>query len=309
MSFSADVKDEICRISTEKLCCNRAELLAVALVTGFTVEEDRIKFVTESSSFARRVYTSLKKFEAEKPQVEVKKSERFRKKNLYSIKCDKLGFSAMEIENIMELCKKKDCCRKAFLKGSFLAAGSISAPEKTYHLEIAVDNEKTANFASNLMKGFQLKPKVTFRKGNFVIYLSEGEHLVDFLNIVGAHKALLEIENVRILKDVRNNVNRIVNCETANLEKTLDASFRQIEGIRLIGERMGFEKLPAGLRQIAELRLNNKDANLKELGVMLEYPLGKSGVNHRLKKIEKIAEKIRSKEGELRDGGGNSGNN
>lgn len=306
LSFSSGVKDEICRIAASKECCREAELIAIALVTGFTPVDNGVKFVTESASFARRMYATLKYFEAIKPEVEVKKNERLRKSIHYCLKCEKLPFSLVEIERILERAKNNDCCKKAFLKGTFLAVGSISAPEKTYHLEIAVDNEKAAIITVELMKDFNLNPKVVERKGNFVIYIKEGEDLVDFLNIVGAHKALLEIENVRILKDMRNNVNRIVNCETANLEKTLDASFRQLDGIILIRDKMGFGKLPDGLRKIAELRLDNKDANLKELGEMLEYPIGKSGVNHRLKKLEKIAEKIRSKEGEFKDGGRDS---
>lgn len=156
-----------------------------------------------------------------------------------------------------------------------------------------------ATEVSDLMDSFKLHSKVTKRKGNYVVYLKEGENIVDFLNIIGAHSALLELENIRILKEMRNNVNRIVNCETANLQKTVDASVRQVENINYIKEHLGFDKLPENLREIAKMRLAYSDATLKELGEMLNPPLGKSGVNHRLRKLDKIAESLRNMKGEL----------
>jgi len=187
---------------------------------------------------------------------------------------------------------------KAYLRGAFLASGSMSDPEKTYHLEIICHNHVLAKELNEIMDSFNLNAKVIMRKGSHVVYLKEGENIVDFLNIIGAHSALLELENIRILKEMRNNVNRIVNCETANLQKTVNASVRQVDNIRYIRDNLGFEKLPENLRDIAQLRLKYSDASLKELGEMLSPSLGKSGVNHRLRKLDIIAEKIRSMKGE-----------
>ncbi|HOO13287.1 MAG TPA: DNA-binding protein WhiA, partial [Bacillota bacterium] len=144
-----------------------------------------------------------------------------------------------------------------------------------------------------LINGFGLNSKIVERKGSFVVYVKEGEQIVDLLNIMGAYSALLKFENTRIYKDMRNNVNRIVNCETANLTKIINASVKQIENIEYIRDTVGLGSLPPNLREIAELRLNYPDASLKELGQMLTPPLGKSGINHRLRRIEELAEGIR----------------
>jgi len=192
---------------------------------------------------------------------------------------------------------KYQCCRKAFLRGAFLAGGSISDPEKTYHLELTSRTRLQAQQLSRILGTFKLKARIIMRKGSFVTYLKEGENIVDFLNIIGAHSALMELENVRILKGMRNTVNRIVNCETANLEKTVNASIRQVENIKYIAENIGFDTLPESLRDIAELRLEYNDANLVELGQLLTPPIGKSGVNHRLRKLDQIAEKHKEQYG------------
>ena len=193
---------------------------------------------------------------------------------------------------------KKVCCKKAYLRGAFLAGGSISDPEKTYHLEISNHSIEMANEIVRLMGTFDLNAKIIRRKGYFIAYLKEGENIVDFLNVIGAHSALMELENVRILKEMRNNVNRIVNCETANLGKTVNASVRQAENIRYIRDSIGFNNLPENLQEVAEVRLTSSDASLKELGEMLHPPIGKSGVNHRLRKLDEIAEHERRLRGE-----------
>jgi DNA-binding protein WhiA len=169
----------------------------------------------------------------------------------------------------------------------------VSDPEKTYHLEIAVRHEDYARLVDSVINSYGLRSKVIQRKGNFVAYLKEGENIVDFLNIIGAHSALLKLENIRILKQMRNSVNRLVNCETANLDKTVNASVRQLSNIKFIQESIGLEKLPKSLQEIARLRMEHTEASLTELGAMLDPPLGKSGVNHRLRKLEKIAEEYK----------------
>ena len=186
--------------------------------------------------------------------------------------------------------------KRAYIRGAFLGGGSISNPEKTYHLEFVTHNDDYALKFSSLINTYGLSSKVIQRKNSYVVYLKEGEQIVDLLNIIGAHTNLLYLENVRIMKEMRNNVNRLVNCETANLGKTVNASVRQIESIRLIESEIGFQRLPKNLREIAELRLKYPEESLKGLGEILEPPVGKSGVNHRLRRIEKIAEELKNEE-------------
>ncbi|HEY4544175.1 MAG TPA: DNA-binding protein WhiA, partial [Tissierellaceae bacterium] len=168
-----------------------------------------------------------------------------------------------------------------------------SNPEKSYHLEFTTNNKEHSDNLCEIINSFNLSAKVVQRKENYVVYLKEGSQIVDLLNIIGAHQALLNFENVRVLKDMRNNVNRLVNCETANLSKTIDASMKQVENIKLIQDTKGLHTLPPKLREIAYLRLEYRDATLKEIGEMLDPPVSKSGVNHRFRNIEKIANNIK----------------
>ena len=177
-----------------------------------------------------------------------------------------------------------------------MAEGSISNPEKSYHIEIVCANSKKAEQIKEMINSFGLESKVINRKRAYVVYLKEGSQIVDLLNIMMAPVALMEFENVRILKEMRNSVNRIVNCETANINKTVSAAVKQTEDIKYIQEMIGLEQLPEGLQEIAELRLTYPNATLKELGDLLTTPLGKSGVNHRLRKLSEIAEKLKEEE-------------
>ena len=179
------------------------------------------------------------------------------------------------------------------MRGTFLGAGTISHPEKGYHMEIVCNSSTLANDLKRLINSFGLRSKVTTRKNNYVVYLKESEQISDFLALLGANKHVMEFENVRIVKELRNKTNRIVNCESANLDKTINSASRQIETIRLIESKGGLACLPEKLREIAVLRLENPDSSLTELGQMLDPPLKKSGVSHRFRKIEEIAERFR----------------
>lgn len=316
MSFSSSVKNELCRIEVDDRCCLISELASVIRISGTVkpVRQDivNIKIVTENAAFARRVFSIIKKLFGIYPEVLIRKGKKLKKHVSYMIVVtdpakagqilkatglpeagDANGEAGTETAGSLKMRRiaQKACCRKAFLRGAFLSGGSVTDPEKNYHLEIINKNREMAQNLLKHMGGYGLNAKIIRRKGNFVVYLKEGEDIVDFLNVIGAHSALMELENVRILKEMRNNVNRIVNCETANLGKTVNASLRQIENIKLIKEKIGFGNLPRSLREIAELRLEHSDASLKELGEMLNPPLGKSGVNHRLRKLDRIAEK------------------
>ncbi len=190
---------------------------------------------------------------------------------------------------------ERSCCKKAFMRGAFLACGSLTDPNKGYHLELVCENEQGAELIMYIMGELQLFPKRVTRKKYEVVYLKDGSMIVDFLNIIGAHNALMDMENVRILKDMRNSVNRRVNCETANINKTVSAAVKQIEDIRYIEETKGLKYLPEGLRKVAELRVDEPEMSLREIGEMLNPPVGKSGVNHRLRKISEIANELRRK--------------
>ena len=179
-----------------------------------------------------------------------------------------------------------------------MAAGSMSAPEKGYHLEYVCTGNEQAEQLVDILKDFSLDGKIVLRKKYYVVYIKEGEGIVDLLNIMEAHKALMDLENLRILKEVRNSVNRRVNCEAANITKTVNAASRQVEDILFIKERYGLKKLPENLQEMAQIRLENPDAALKELGELLDPPVGKSGVNHRLRKLAEIAKRLKAQEEE-----------
>ena len=192
---------------------------------------------------------------------------------------------------------KNSCCQRAFLRGAFLASGSMSDPGKSYHLEIVCTNLFQAEQIQSILLAFEVEARIVQRKKYQVVYMKDGTGISDFLNIVEAHVSLMNFENFRIVKEMRNSVNRRVNCETANIGKTVSASTRQAEDILLLQQKYGFENLPESLREMAEGRLAYPDAPLRELGEYLDPPVGKSGVNHRLRKLGELADKVRSQQG------------
>ena len=187
-----------------------------------------------------------------------------------------------------------DCCKKAFIRGAFIAAGSISDPNKFYHYEIVCDYEEDAECVKDMLCFFNLDAKVTQRKNNYIVYMKEGSNITDALNLMGAYVSQMELYNVMILKEMRNDVNRKVNCETANLNKTISAAVKQTRDIEYIRDTVGLSSLKEGLYQVAKIRLEHQDMNLKDIGELLDPPVGKSGVNHRLRKISEMADEIRA---------------
>lgn len=288
------------------------ELIGV-INNGSLIREENgiiiIKITTENASFARKLFSVSKNVCNINPKVTIRRNIRLKKHIIYMIEINILKKNEKLIKDLylynnlsmkfLSIEKDAICCKKSYLRGAFLSAGSVSDPEKTYHLEITSNDLKKAKELSSIINSFNINSKVIRRKSYYIVYLKEGENIVDFFNIIGAHKSLMEFENIRILKDVRNNVNRIVNCETANLSKTVEASLRQIENIRYIRDNIGFNKLTKNLREAAELRLEYAEFNLKELGQQFNPPLGKSGVNHRLLKLDRIANECREKKGDI----------
>ncbi|GAA0733809.1 DNA-binding protein WhiA [Clostridium oceanicum] len=313
MSFSLKVKNEVCKytdISKEEAVAILSAMMKVSGTLLFTNKQFNFKITTENPAIARLVFKLLKEYFEIHTEIMVKKNNSLKKNNVYMIVIsEEKGVKSLLKEvglikeniNVFSLnykiskeVIKSDACKRSYIRGAFLGGGSISNPEKTYHLEFVTHNKDYAVDLCSLINSYDLNSKVIKRKNSYIIYLKEGEQIVDLLNIIGAHSSLLQLENVRIMKEMRNNVNRLVNCETANLSKTVNAAVRQVESIKLIEKEIGLSRLPKNLREVAELRIKYPNESLKELGKMLNPPVGKSGANHRLRRIEKIAEELKN---------------
>lgn len=312
MSFSATVKEELARqVPNARHCC-MAELAAALSLSGHIDENTgifKVKIYTENVAVARKYFTLLKKTFNINTEILVKKTEYPRRGRAYVLMIEEenevldmlRGLKMLDDEGHLRskehlvngVLVQRSCCKRAFIRGAFLAAGSISDPEKSYHFEIACDSRTQAESLQGIIAGFDIETKIVPRKSSYILYIKESNQIVEILNVMEAHVALMNFENVRILKDMRNTVNRKVNCETANLNKTVNAAVKQVEDIRLIEEKLGLDSLSDGLREIARLRLDNPELPLKELGELLDPPVGKSGVNHRLRKLGEIAKDLR----------------
>lgn len=311
MSFASETKKELTNLEV-KDCCGKAELSALIRMNGSLSFSNRkliVDIQTENAAIARRIYILIKKNFRVQVELLVRKKMRLKKNNVYIVR---LSEQAKEIldelkilsegfvftHNISEELIKKKCCKRSYLRGAFLAGGSVNNPEtSSYHLEIFSLYKEHNDSLCELMNTFDLNSKTLERKKGFITYLKEAEKITDFLGVIGAHNALLKFEDIRIVRDMRNSVNRLVNCETANLNKTIGAALRQVENIRFIDETVGLHILPDKLREIAELRVAYQDVTLKELGEMVSGGnISKSGINHRLRKIDEIAEKLRAGE-------------
>ena len=311
MSFASETKKELTNLEV-KDCCARAELSALIRMNGSLSFSNRhlvVDVQTENAAIARRIYTLLKKMYDLQVELLVRKKMKLKKNNVYIVRfAEKAkevltdlniiedGFSM--VQNISESLIEKKCCKRSYLRGAFLAGGSVNNPEtSSYHLEISSLYKEHNDALCELMNSFGLKSKTLERKKGFITYLKEAEKISEFLNIIGGHNALLKFEDIRIVRDMRNSVNRLVNCETANLNKTIGASLRQVENIRYIENTVGLDVLPDKLREIARLRVEYQDVTLKEHGDMVTgAKISKSGINHRLRKIDEIAEKLRAGE-------------
>lgn len=309
VSFASETKKELTNLEV-KDCCAKAELSALIRMNGSLAFSNRnltVDVQTENAAIARRIYVLLKKSYNVTVELLVRKKMRLKKNNVYIVRLvEKARFLLEDLKilnegftfthNISEELVKKKCCKRSYLRGAFLAGGSINNPEtSSYHLEIFSLYREHNDALCELMNTFGLNSKTLERKNGYINYLKEAEKITEFLSIVGAHSALLRFEDVRIVRDMRNSVNRLVNCETANLNKTIGAAIRQVENIRYIQETVGLEVLPEKLREIARLRVEYQDVTLKELGEMVSGgQISKSGINHRLRKIDEIADKLRA---------------
>ncbi|WP_110112722.1 DNA-binding protein WhiA [Bacillus sp. CGMCC 1.16541] len=309
MSFASETKKELTNLEV-KSCCAKAELSALIRMNGslsFSNRNLTVDVQTENAAIARRIYTLLKKSYEVSVELLVRKKMRLKKNNVYIVRLIEKARMILEdlkilnqdftfIRSISNDLIKKKCCKRSYLRGAFLAGGSINNPEtSSYHVEIFSLYSEHNDSLCELMNVFDLNSKTLERKKGFITYLKEAEKITEFLSIIGAHSALLRFEDVRIVRDMRNSVNRLVNCETANLNKTIGAAIRQVDNIRYIEETVGLDVLPDKLKEIARLRVEYQDVTLKELGEMVSGgTISKSGINHRLRKIDEIADKLRA---------------
>ncbi|MGB4594197.1 MAG: DNA-binding protein WhiA [Coriobacteriia bacterium] len=305
MSFTAEVKDELSRVESRRACCPRSELSALIRVEGTLHysgnERFRLEIATETAPVARKAIKLLHAGYDLATELTVRRSV-LHKSNNYLITVPNqprlaealadlgiLDTSFAPVHGIPAWLVKRDCCAISYLRGAFLGGGFVADPHGDFHFELTAENEQIAEDLTVLMARFDMSARVTQRRGMYAVYLKGAEPIVTFLALVGAHRALLRTEDVRIIKGMRNDVNRLVNAETANLQKSADAALAQIDAIRLLADSRGLESLPPALRELAELRLENPDASLRELGELAEPPLSKSAVYHRIRRLEELA--------------------
>ncbi len=340
MSFSKDVKEELSLHLSSARHCRLAELAAMISCEGrlvFCGNRYYLKLQTENIVVARKYFTLIRKTFNINIDVSVKTNINAKRSSMYLLilrdtetidlilQATKLPFPDSDgweaigahsntdrLRNTVlgppdAVITQNVCCKRAFLRGAFLSSGSMSNPKKAYHLEIVVSDLEKANQLRDILQTFSIEAKIILRKKNYVVYIKEGSQIVDLLNVMEAHTALMDLENVRILKEMRNSINRQVNCEAANITKTVNAAAKQIDDIIYIRDNVGLGDLADGLEDIARIRIDYPEASLKELGAMLLPPIGKSGVNHRLRKLSQIADQLReNKEEKCNDNEGNN---
>ena len=315
MSFSSEVKEELVKKTDSARHCQIAEFAAFMGMSGNVSETDNgelcLEFVTENELSVEKFSDLLLRIFSIKMDADTNKMVKNGKETIIRITrqsdvakilqtlkwCDD-RFTQIEPVFVDARIVAMDCCKKAFIRGAFIAAGSISDPNKFYHYEIVCDYEEDAQCLCDMLIFFGLDAKITVRKNDYIVYMKEGSNITDVLNLMGAYVSQMNLYNVMILKEMRNDVNRKVNCETANLNKTVAAAVKQTKDIIYIRDTVGLGSLKDSLRQVAEVRLEHEDMNLKDIGELLDPPVGKSGVNHRLRKISEYAEQLRLERGD-----------
>lgn len=313
MSFSTNIKEELGKHVGLARHCQLAELAVIIALCGKVGKGENGYFIeisTENEIVIRKCFTLLEKTFNINACSQTDENNRLKKNGSYTIRIDddiqaRRVLSAFKMLDKGELKAPKGlvdpmliqlvCCKRAFVRGAFLTAGSLSDPNKFYHFEIVCSTPVQACQVRDIINFFDADAKVIQRKKYYVVYVKEGTQIADLLNVMEASVALMDFENVRIVKEMRNSINRQVNCEVANQGKTVSAAARQIEDIEYIRDTVGLSSLSQGLQDIAYARLNNPDTKLKDLGELLSPSVGKSGVNHRLRKLGEIADSLRNK--------------
>ena len=309
MSFAAEVKKELTGLAVQKNLA-QAELAALIRMNG-SLSLNNHQFVlnvqTENAAIARRIFTLLKEHYGVRSELLVRRKMKLKKNNVYIVRLKQetqkilldldIMDGAMFQSHISNKIKQSEKKTRAYLRGAFLASGSVNNPETSrYHLEISSIYEEHNQDICDLLNQFDLNARTLERRNGYITYLKGAEKIADFLTLIGATNSMLKFEDVRIVRDMSNSVNRLVNCETANMNKTIDAASKQIENIHFIEATVGLQSLPEKLQEIAELRIQNPEISLKELGEMIPSgAISKSGINHRIRKINDFADNLRKK--------------
>ncbi len=316
MSFASNARAEMARELCKKACCARAELAAALLASGSIVyrfgnePSYSLSIATAEAAVVRHYFQLLKHYFGITAQIRTLRSETLRGMTRYQLVVPEeyslnlmkeaglydpqeiLGVCSIPQEDIISY----NCCRKSFLKSAFMVSGAISNPELAYHIEIASPSDEFADCVIKILKFYEISAKKACRKSKVVVYLKKSDEVSDMLTLMGASQAVLSLQNVRVKKEVSNRVNRQLNCDGSNINRVMETALKQIEDIRYIDDQLGLEKLPGPLREMAQVRLDNAATSLSGLGELLVPPIGKSGVNARLRKLSSIADKLRSGE-------------
>ncbi|MBQ2699689.1 MAG: DNA-binding protein WhiA [Clostridia bacterium] len=316
MSFSSTVKEELVRLPLGKSCCMLHEIGALTQTSGSLSLRGggkvRVTYRVENAALARRIFLLIRTRLGITPALHFVQHARLGGRRSCILTLDDedaqkllLALHMMEEENGVLSLKRtvprhamtRQCCRRAFIRGAFLGAGSMTSPEKGYHFEIIAAEPGLKKTLLKLFEKAELPGRSVPRKGVEIVYLKDSQHIADMLTLMGAHQGLMAFENARVRKNVRNRVNRVMNCDQSNMEKQLDASQRQVEAIKALAIARGLDSLPPSLKEIAYLRLEKPEANLKQLGDLLDPPIGKSGVNHRLRRLMALAQELEESQG------------
>lgn len=308
MSFASEVKKELTHLVVHREHA-KAELAALIRMNGSISLVDKrfiLNVQSENAAIARRIYVLLKDHFEVESELLVRRKMKLKKNNVYIVRLKQGTKEVLADLSIMDgmlyqghvskEISENDQKIRSYLRGAFLAGGSVNNPETSrYHLEIYSNYEEHNEDICWMMNQFGLNARTISRRNGYITYLKEAEKIADFLAVIGATTAMLKFEDIRIVRDMRNSVNRLVNCENANLNKTIDAASKQIENIRYLDEAVGLDNLPDKLKEIAELRLEYPDVTLKELGELVPSgKISKSGINHRLRKLNEMADQYRS---------------
>ena len=318
MSFSSDVRLELAHVRLDKQCCMRSELAGMLLSSGNLLISGggvALALSSELAAIARHAYLLVRDSFGERCEIAVARREYPRVRNVYTLTLRGEAAERVLVEcgavhracvfalrnGLPERLLGKQCCQRAFMRGAFLGCGSVADPASKYHLEFAAGRESFAQAFSAFLGRLGLNARTVRRKSAHVVYIKGCEQIIELLGLMGAHEGLLKMESARVVKEVRNRANRAANCDNANLDKAIDAGVRQTEAIIWLEENLGLDRLTPALQQVARARLDNRDATLEALGALMEPPLGKSAINHRLRRIEELADRLRAERGGVPD--------
>lgn len=300
LTFSRQIKDELCTLPCENTCCQQAELAAAVYGAG-RLSQSTMTLHTAHAGSAQRLANLILNRYGEQPVWQTGRelaaltvTSRQTLNAIDEDLSDVFGVG-QKIDQDLLISQMPTCCKHAVLRALFLACGSVSEPAAAYHLELAIHRPEAASMASSLLLNFEIRTGLVNRHGYWVLYIKEGQHIADYLLLSGAHQSLLDFESLRVEKEMRNSVNRMVNCDSANTQRIADTAARQLDLIRQLNDVQGLSLLSEDLLATAKARLENPDLSLRELGETMQPPLGKSGMNHRLKRLEQAAAELLDK--------------